>query len=199
MARLTEIEDETGDKTSASQSLNNLHKPEILTQAQREQALFESGVLEKLALPRDFVTLEEVQAQLATQGAGTASTSAASREKKNSRTAAEHLRSVNGQVDFAEIPDPDSDDDCYRNMSDVDYDAADDTAETLMREQEVNEMDPRLESSLDLLIWTMPFGFLYTLLDVLVRQQYGETVGMLDEGIRLSRSIPGKPVPALQL
>lgn len=194
MAKLTEIEGESeAEKVRGVRSSRNSSKPEVLTQTQREQTLFESGVWGKLGLPHDFVTLEEAQAQLEAQGTAASSPTSIGKEHSAKRLAKDKT-SGNAQVDVAAELDTDSDEDRYGNDSEADYDAADDTAEALMREQEANEMHPRLESSLDLLIWTMPFGFLYTLLDVLVRQQYGETIGFLDEGKRLGRSVPGESV-----
>lgn len=187
MARLTEIQDESGSESEVQMPRSSA--PASLTQAQREQVLFESGVLEKLGLPKDFITLEQAQAQLEAQRTAETPPSAVVRAEENARRLAKHAKAT--RTEKAEL---DSDEDGYGSTSDVDYEQEDDTAERLLREQEANEMSPRLESVLDLLIWTMPFGFLYTLLDVLVRQQYGETVGFIDEAKRLGGSLPGKAV-----
>lgn len=187
MARLIELEDEADTDTNSNRTNGT---PGILTQAQREQVLFESGVLEKLGLPKDFVTLEEAQAQLQAQRAANGRDSASGRSAGRPGADRIHDRSA-GSLDS------DSDDDLYGNASDREYDNTEDTAEGLMREQEANEMGARLESSLDLLIWTMPFGFLYTLLDVLVRQQYGETIGFVDVVKRLGSSMPSMSLSLL--
>lgn len=164
MARLTEVHDGSDSENAASASTQT--RPG-LTQDEQEQILHKSGLIEKLGLPKDFVTMDEAQAQL----------DALNRSKpKGARKAA------------VEADDDDSDDD-YGVASDHELDG-DDTANRLMQEQEATEMSPRVESILDLLIWTMPFGFMYTLLDVLVRQQYGETVGFTDEVARLARALP---------
>lgn len=153
MARLTEIQDGDDARTGPS-----------LTQHEREQILHKSGIIEKLGLPKDFVTMDESQAQL----------DALNRSANAKQTAGSD--------------DDDSEDD-YGVQSDHELDG-DDTANRLMQEQQATEMSPQVEGILDLVIWTMPFGFVYTLLDVLVRQQYGETVGVSDEAVRLIRALP---------
>ncbi|CDS01964.1 uncharacterized protein SPSC_03036 [Sporisorium scitamineum] len=162
MARLTEIQDGS-DSEDVRAGSSCAHKRAGLTQDEQEQILHKSGLIEKLGLPKDFITMDESQAQLdalnrsrATRGAGT--------------------------------DDDDSEDD-YGVASDHERDG-DDTANRLMQEQQATEMSSQVESILDLVIWTMPFGFMYTLLDVLVRQQYGETVGVSDEAVRLIRALP---------
>lgn len=162
MARLTEIQDGS-DSEDVHAGSSCAHKRAGLTQDEQEQILHKSGLIEKLGLPKDFITMDESQAQLdalnrsrATRGAGT--------------------------------DDDDSEDD-YGVASDHERDG-DDTANRLMQEQQATEMSSQVESILDLVIWTMPFGFMYTLLDVLVRQQYGETVGVSDEAVRLIRALP---------
>ncbi|CBQ72001.1 conserved hypothetical protein [Sporisorium reilianum SRZ2] len=164
MARLTEIQDgsDTEDRRSASSSKQ---KRAGLTQDEQEQILHKSGLIEKLGLPKDFVTMDEAQAQLDTLN-----------------------RSSKAKQGAAAEDDDDSDDD-YGVASDHERDG-DDTASRLMQEQRATEMSPQVEGILDLVIWTMPFGFMYTLLDVLVRQQYGETVGVSDEAVRLIRALP---------
>lgn len=165
MARLTEVHDgsDTDDARAGSSTRPGL------TQDEKEQILHKSGLIDKLGLPKDFVTMDEAQAQL----------DALNRSKSK--------RGRQGAVDV----DDDESDDGYGVASDHELDG-DDTANRLMQEQEATEMSPRVEGILDLVIWTMPFGFMYTLLDVLVRQQYGETVGFSDEAVRLARALPGR-------
>lgn len=158
MARLTEIQDDANSSaTGASTS-----KSAGLTQAEQEQILHKSGLIEKLGLPKDFVTMEQAQAQ---------------------------LDELNRNKSKAAAKDDDDSDDDYGVESDHELDG-DDTANRLLQEQEATEMSPKVESILDLVIWTMPFGFMYTLLDVLVRQQYGETIGFADEAKRLAGALP---------
>lgn len=159
MARLTEIQDAT-DSDHGHTGSSSTPKRAGLTQDEQEQILHKSGLIEKLGLPKDFVTMDESQAQLDALNR--------SRAKQTSDTDAE---------------------DDYGVASDHEADG-DDTANRLMAEQQATEMSPQVESMLDLVIWTMPFGFMYTLLDVLVRQQYGETVGLADEAVRLIRALP---------
>ncbi|KAJ9478142.1 hypothetical protein PHBOTO_001710 [Pseudozyma hubeiensis] len=164
MARLTELQDGSdSDDVRTASSSSRSDRPG-LTQDEQEQILYKSGIIEKLGLPKDFVTMDQAQAQL---------------DALNRRTAA-----TQGKLG----EDDDSDDD-YGVASDHELDG-DDTANRLMQEQEATEMSTQVESILDLVIWTMPFGFMFTLLDVLVRQQYGETVGLADEAIRLIRALP---------
>ena len=144
----------------------------ILTQAEREQVLFQSGVLEKLGLPPDYVTLQDAQRQLESH-----------KTKNKNKKAPLHPEWGTDSDSDAESQDD------YGHPSDDDQDDdrdPDDNAERLMQSQATSP----LESVLDLLIWTMPFGFLYTLLDVLVHQQYGQTITFLDELGRLIGSIP---------
>ncbi|PWZ00485.1 hypothetical protein BCV70DRAFT_216671 [Testicularia cyperi] len=206
MARITELQDGSDSDSGPSRTAGG--KPEMLTQAEREQILFESGAIEKLGLPKDFITLEEAQAQLAAQKAGGAARSggvgkstsasasasvsgAAFREQEARRRLAKQQQreAAKKHPGGVELGSDDSEDE-YGAPSDIDYNEEDDTADRLLREQEANEMSQGVESVLDLLIWTMPFGFMYTLLDVLVRQQYGETVGFFDQGKRLVGAIP---------
>lgn len=162
MARLTEIHDASDSDNARPASSSSQPNRKGLTQDEQEQILHKSGLIEKLGLPKDFVTMDEAQAQL---------------DALNRRSSKEQEQD-------------DSDDD-YGVESNHELDG-DDTANRLMQEQQATEMSPRVESVLDLVIWTMPFGFMYTLLDVLVRQQYGETVGVADEAMRLIRALPGK-------
>ncbi|KAJ1585074.1 hypothetical protein NDA12_000618 [Ustilago hordei] len=169
MARLTEIQDGSdSDDAHRSASSSKQASRAGLTQDEQEQILHKSGLIEKLGLPKDFVTMEDSQAQLD-----------ALRKRKSKAQ-----RKEAGNVE----EEDDSDDD-YGIASDHEF-HGDDTANRLLEEQSATEMSPKVESMLDLVIWTMPFGFMYTLLDVLVRQQYGETVGLHDELIRLVRALP---------
>lgn len=172
MARLTEIQDgsDSEDDVRPSASTSKQTPRAGLTQDEQEQILHKSGLIEKLGLPKDFVTMDEAQAQLDALN------------KKKSKA----YKKAAAQAEAGD----DSDDD-YGVASDHEFDG-DDTANRLMEEQSATEMSPKVESILDLVIWTMPFGFMYTLLDVLVRQQYGETVGLQDEAMRLVKALPGK-------
>lgn len=175
MARLTEIEDgsDNEDVRAPAAASSSSSKTAGLTQAQQEEILFKSGIIEKLGLPKDFVSMDEAQAQLDTL--------------KQCEAGAGVGRARNG----SEQDEPDDSEDDYGVASDHELDG-DDNADRLMQEQEATEMSPQVESILDLIIWTMPFGFMYTLLDVLVRQQYGDTVGLADEAVRLIRALPGE-------
>lgn len=166
MARLTELQD--GSDSDDVRTASSSSKPDRpgLTQDEQEQILYKSGIIEKLGLPKDFVTMDQAQAQL------------------------DALNRRNPATKGDQGEDDDSDDD-YGVASDHELDG-DDTANRLMQEQQATEMSTQVESILDLVIWTMPFGFMFTLLDVLVRQQYGETVGFADEAIRLIRALPGE-------
>ena len=179
MARLTEIEDgsDSEDVRTASGSTSKQTRSG-LTQDEQEQILYKSGIIEKLGLPADFITMDQAQAQLDALNAFKSGPSRSNSSKK-----------VAGDEVEEEEEGDDSEDD-YGVASNHELDG-DDTANRLMQEQEATEMSPKVESILDLVIWTMPFGFMYTLLDVLVRQQYGETVGFYDEVVRLVRALPG--------
>ncbi|SPO21978.1 uncharacterized protein UTRI_01966_B [Ustilago trichophora] len=180
MARLTEIQDDSDSEheTRASSSTSKQQRAG-LTQDEQEQILYKSGIIEKLGLPKDFVTMDEAQAQLDALNRSSKSKSS------GSKVGAAEEEDEEGEGE-EEIDDSEDD---YGVASDHEFDG-DDTADRLMREQEATEMSPNVESILDLVIWTMPFGFMYTLLDVLVRQQYGETVGFADEVMRLVRALP---------
>ena len=171
MARLTEIQDGSDSDDARLSASTSKQTPRAgLTQDEQEQILYKSGLIEKLGLPKDFVTMDQAQAQLDALN-------------KNKSKAERKAVGDAGEQD-------DSEDD-YGVASNHEFDG-DDTANRLMEEQSATEMSPKVESILDLVIWTMPFGFMYTLLDVLVRQQYGETVGLQDEAMRLVRALPGK-------
>ncbi|KAJ1028559.1 hypothetical protein NDA16_001725 [Ustilago loliicola] len=169
MARLTEIQDGSDSDDARPSASTSKQTPRAgLTQDEQEQILYKSGLIEKLGLPKDFVTMDQAQAQLDALN-------------KNKSKAERKAAGDAGEQD-------DSEDD-YGMASNHEFDG-DDTANRLMEEQSATEMSPKVESILDLVIWTMPFGFMYTLLDVLVRQQYGETVGLQDEAMRLVRALP---------
>ncbi|SPO23288.1 uncharacterized protein UTRI_01966 [Ustilago trichophora] len=175
MARLTEIQDGSDSEHEArASSSTSEQKRAGLTQDEQEQILYKSGIIEKLGLPKDFVTMDEAQAQL---------------DALNRSSKSKSSRSKVGEEEEEGEEEVDDSEDDYGVASDHEFDG-DDTANRLMREQEATEMSPNVESILDLVIWTMPFGFMYTLLDVLVRQQYGETVGFADEIMRLVRALP---------
>lgn len=181
MARLTEIQDGSDSDTPRSASSTKRTKGSKsagLTQDEQEQILHKSGLIEKLGLPKDFVTMDQAQSEL----------DALNRSKK--RPSGKPNKESKKDANEMEEEEDDSEDD-YGVDSDHELDG-DDTANRLMQEQEATEMSPKVESFLDLVIWTMPFGFMYTLLDVLVRQQYGETIGFKDEALRLARALPGK-------
>ncbi|KAN0062006.1 hypothetical protein ACQY0O_006001 [Thecaphora frezii] len=205
MGRITEItsDDAAGPSSGAGAGRG---EGEMLTSAEREQILFESGVIEKLGLPKDFITLEEAQKQLdALNMSKSRPHSKPSRRSTQPRSSESRATRSNGadspdgtkeRGETQSYPEWTADTDSDATSSD-DYgqpsdreDASDDDAEKLMRDQEEREMSPGVESALDVVIWTMPFGFLFTLLDVLVRQQYGETVGFAEEAARLVASIP---------
>ena len=179
MARLTEIQDGSDSDDARASASTSKQARAGLTQDEQEQILYKSGLIEKLGLPKDFVTMDEAQAQLDALNRAKSGASRSRADKKTPRSPGDD-----------EDEDEDDSEDDYGVASDHELDG-DDTANRLMREQEATEMSPHVESVLDLVIWTMPFGFMYTLLDVLVRQQYGETVGFADEVMRLIRALPG--------
>ncbi|EPQ26349.1 uncharacterized protein PFL1_05997 [Pseudozyma flocculosa PF-1] len=215
MGKITEIVSEdvsnvphAGGSAGTGAAADDDDEAEMLTSAQREQVLFQTGVLDKLGLPKDYITLQEAQKQLedlkkrpsdVKTGSGSGSSSggkstsqprqrAPPRPRQAGGPAAEWTASTDDDDDDDDDEDYDSQDD-YGQPSDAEY-ASDDDAEKLMRDQEARGMSPALESALDLVIWTMPFGFVYTLLDILVRQQYAETVGFFDQMARLVGSLP---------
>ncbi|SNX83088.1 uncharacterized protein MEPE_01794 [Melanopsichium pennsylvanicum] len=179
MARLTELQD--GSDSDDARPFTSSRPG--LTQDEQEQILHKSGLIEKLGLPKDFVTMEEAQAQL------NALNDRSNKASSSNIASSEPKHRVENDGDKGSYDsDYDSEDD-YGIASNHEVDV-DDTANRLMEEQEATEMSAGVESILDLVIWTMPFGFMYTLLDILVRQQYGETVGLADELGRLARALP---------
>lgn len=65
------------------------------------------------------------------------------------------------------------------------------TAQELYEEIQDNRMSEPLESSLDLLIWCMPFIFVFELLNVLIQQQYQVEVTLLRELKTVVSRLPG--------
>lgn len=65
------------------------------------------------------------------------------------------------------------------------------TAQDLYEEIQDNRMSEPLESSLDLLIWCMPFIFVFELLNVLIQQQYQVEVTLLRELKTVVSRLPG--------
>lgn len=66
------------------------------------------------------------------------------------------------------------------------------TASSLLRETQHDAMNPVLEQVLDTIIWTMPFGFLFLMMDVMIQQQYGMHPTFFGELTRLSSTMPSE-------
>lgn len=81
------------------------------------------------------------------------------------------------------------DSDSSSDDDDEDEDEEDD-ADRLLRASEDAQMHPALESTLDTFIWSMPFCFLYLLMDIMIQQQYAMHPTPLREFGRLLGTLP---------
>jgi hypothetical protein len=59
-------------------------------------------------------------------------------------------------------------------------------ATALLRASQRNAMSPAVEQILDTITWSMPFGFLYLMMDIMIQQQYGIKPTVLGEASRLA-------------
>lgn len=65
-------------------------------------------------------------------------------------------------------------------------------AETLYKDSESDSMPPHIEKALDLVIWCIPFSFLYLMLDIMIHQQYAQHPTALEELGRAAANIPSE-------
>lgn len=65
-------------------------------------------------------------------------------------------------------------------------------AETLFKDQKEDSIPPHVERFLDLIIWTIPLGFLYVMLDVMIHQQYAQHPTAWEEFKRVMANIPSE-------
>ncbi|PWN50651.1 hypothetical protein IE53DRAFT_387033 [Violaceomyces palustris] len=175
MAKITPLESEPDPPKQAHGHLD-------LTEQERNQILRESGVIEKLGLPPDFIPFEQLQ-----QSHSHATAKGGRNRAKQRIVRGGPPKDRPSSTVAPEWTDDLSDsEDGYGSPSETE----DDNLKRLMSETEATHMSPTTEKLLDLFIWTMPFGFLFALLDILVRQQYGETVSFLDQLFRLLKNVP---------
>jgi hypothetical protein len=128
-----------------------------------ERLAKESGLWEKL--PPDFVPFEP----------GT----------KQRQEANRNAWAVNSDSD----DDEDEDDDYGRDEYSVDEQGSS-NARAVWEASHKDAMSPQLEKTFDLIIWTMPFGFLYLLLDIMIQQQYAQHPSFIGEMTRVFGATP---------
>lgn len=81
----------------------------------------------------------------------------------------------------------------YYDSSDSDAQSEDSDemdAAQLLEQTQRESMSPRVEAALDTLIWTIPFAFLYLMLDIMIQQQYAMHPTFLTEAGRLAQALP---------
>ncbi|UZJ56348.1 hypothetical protein CBS101457_005668 [Exobasidium rhododendri] len=79
--------------------------------------------------------------------------------------------------------------DSQDNYGDSDSDE-EPTAESLLLESQRNGMNPVIDQILDTIIWTMPFGFLFLMMDIMIQQQYAMHPSFVHEAGRLATTMP---------
>lgn len=82
------------------------------------------------------------------------------------------------------VQESDSDDDNDQH-SDDEPDAG-----RLLYETQQAAIHPVAEGTLDTLIWTIPFAFLYLMMDIMIQQQYAMHPGVWDEVKRMANALP---------
>lgn len=86
----------------------------------------------------------------------------------------------------------DSEDDYGSDSGDSDsQDEPDElNAEQLLRETTRDALHPAAERFLDTLIWAIPFGFLYLMMDIMIQQQYASHPTFWSEIQRMAQALP---------
>jgi hypothetical protein len=83
-----------------------------------------------------------------------------------------------------------SDDDSSSGYGESDTDDDEPTADSLLQDIERDGMNPVVEQVFDTIIWTMPFAFLFLMMDIMIQQQYGLTPTFTSETSRLAGTMP---------
>jgi WD40 repeat protein len=97
-----------------------------------------------------------------------------------------HRRIPAMQKDTDDSEDDGSSDDQYgESDSDEEIDAT-----ALLRASQRDAMSPSVEQILDTMIWTIPFSFLYLMMDIMIQQQYGINPTFFGEASRLLSPLP---------
>lgn len=117
--------------------------------------------------------------------AWTQSNGASTASRGNTTNLSNRLPIVNAD---GEESDSSSDDQYGESDSDEEPNAA-----SLLRASERDAMNPIVEQVFDTIIWTIPFGFLYLMMDIMIQQQYGvKDISFLGEVGRLLNPIPSE-------
>lgn len=64
------------------------------------------------------------------------------------------------------------------------------SAQTLYERVEDNRLNPSIESKLDLVIWCMPFVFLFEIMNILIQQQYQMDITWRTEATTMLKRLP---------
>lgn len=84
----------------------------------------------------------------------------------------------------------DDSDDELASDEEIDSDAEEPSAQTLYERVEEERLSPALESKLDLLIWCMPFVFLFEIMNILIQQQYQQDITWRSEVMTMLKRLP---------
>ncbi len=169
---------------------------EIIPDEEIERLAQQSGIYEKL--PADFVPFEPGTRQRQHQKQETRK-----KPKKDQHAWAQAAGDEDEDVeeeddeDEDELIDDSDEHDATTDEDDYGYDDEDDAqtgsgmnAQKLYEHTRQDALNPRLERILDMIIWTMPFTFLYLLLDIMIRQQYAQHPTFLVELVNVLSTAP---------
>ena len=84
----------------------------------------------------------------------------------------------------------DDSDDELASDEEIDSDAEEPSAQTLYERVEEERLSPALESKLDLLIWCMPFVFLFEIMNILIQQQHQLDITWRSEVMTMLKRLP---------
>ena len=112
--------------------------------------------------------------------------------QKQSQPAARHAwhhRSDEGDEDDEDRFVDDSDEE---DEDDEQYASRSGTAQELMEAADRDGLNPTLEEVFDVIIWTMPFAFLFLMFDILIQQQYAQEPTFLGELAKMAVNVPSQ-------
>lgn len=66
------------------------------------------------------------------------------------------------------------------------------TAQEVMEAADRDGLNPTLEEVFDVIIWTMPFAFLFLMFDILIQQQYAQEPTFLGELAKMATNVPSQ-------
>ncbi|KDN53141.1 hypothetical protein K437DRAFT_271924 [Tilletiaria anomala UBC 951] len=142
---------------------------EVIPDEEIERLAQQSGIYERL--PADFVPFKPGVEQ---------------RQTAQAHAWANYSDSEEDEPD----DDSDSGDDGEDDYGADEYSVQGTSAQQVMEDANRDGMNPQVEEAFDVIIWTMPFGFLFLLLDIMIQQQYAQHPSFLGEMTKMLANVP---------